>query len=148
MWWSKRKREIIVQVDSALSGRRAFTGLGVVVRDVEGRILDWVMERTQVLDNTSAEYAALILGLQVARRWQADIVHVYSDSEVVVYQMDGRFAVRSQRLRQWHEKACALARQFRRVTYTHISREYNRLADALANEALMDGNPWSRKAYR
>ena len=144
MWMRKQKREIVVQVDGATGRDRTSTGLAVVVRDAEGHILDWVVERTRGLDNTAAEYAALILGLEVALRRQAEVVHVYSDSEVVVHQMNGRFAVRSSRLRHWHEKACALARQFRRVTYTHIAREHNRLADALANEALMGWDMWRR----
>ena len=98
--------------------------------------MDWRSQRTGALDNNAAEYAALALGLETARAWRPQLVHVCSDSEIVVRQMNGRFAVRSSDLRRWHSRACALARLIPRVTYTHLPRERNRLADALANEAL------------
>ena len=64
------------------------------------------------------------------------------DSEVVVGQMTGRFAVNSPLLKPVHWAACELARNFPRVRYTHIPRGQNVLADALATEASA-GRHWS-----
>ena len=52
--------------------------------------------------------------------------------------MTGRCAVHSPALKRWHAQACRLVRHFKAITFTHIPREANRLADALANEALTD----------
>jgi ribonuclease HI len=52
--------------------------------------------------------------------------------------MQGRFAVHSPLLKRWHAQACRLAHRYPDITYHHIPREANRLADALANEALLE----------
>lgn len=61
------------------------------------------------------------------------------DSEVVVGQMRGYFHVNSADLRQWHWRACALARRLPQVRYCLVPREWNHLADGLAGQAMM---PW------
>jgi hypothetical protein len=55
--------------------------------------------------------------------------------------MTGRCAVHSPALKRWHLQACAAAQQFTRIRYTHIPRELNALADALASEASF-GRRW------
>ncbi len=87
------------------------------------------------MNNNEAEYAALVLALETAAHLDVTRLEVLMDSEVVVNQMVGRFAVNSPRLKPWHQQACALALRFGLVRYTHIPRERNQLADALANEA-------------
>lgn len=54
--------------------------------------------------------------------------------------MEGRFGVHSQRLREWHWKACAAARAVPIVRYRLVPREWNRLADGLAGQASL---PWA-----
>jgi ribonuclease HI len=92
------------------------------------------------LSNNEAEYAALVLALRSAGRFRPRRLTVYMDSDVVVGQMQGRYAVRSPALKRCHAEACQLARRFQQVTYVHVPRESNRLADALAVEALTEGN--------
>jgi len=40
------------------------------------------------------------------------------------------------RLRPLHRRASALVEKFERVTFTHVSRERNQLADAIADDAV------------
>jgi hypothetical protein len=58
-----------------------------------------------------------------------------------VNQMIGRFAVNSSALKRLHQQACVLVNRFLNVRYTHIGREQNLLADALAFEAAA-GRAW------
>ncbi len=110
---------------------------GIVIRDGQGRILDWISEASEGrVTCNEAEYAALIRALEAAQAYRPCEVHLYLDSQIVVNQMRGRFAVRSPALRQLNDQAQRLARRFRQVTYTHVPRRNNRLADALANEAV------------
>ncbi len=145
MHWFKRNPEnptFVMQIDGALtaSGNRA--GLGVLIRDERGQIVRWLSRRTRGMTNNEVEYAALCLGLEsLLQEEQPHTVHVYSDSKTVINQMRGRFQVHSPRLRTWHRRACALARRIPVVTYTHIPRARNQLADALANEALQPALP-------
>ncbi len=113
-----------------------------MVKDMSGRIVRWVSRRAAAMTNNEAEYAALCLALEVlGKEGVVQEVHVYSDSKVMVYQMRGRYRVHSLDLKRWHERACQLARLLPSVTYTHIPRERNQLADALANEALQAALP-------
>jgi len=108
-----------------------------VIRNGQGQVLDWISEATKGrVTCNEAEYAALIRALEAAQAYRPSEVHFYLDSQIVVNQMRGRFAVRSPALRRLNTQARRLARRFRQVTYTHVPRKRNRLADALANEAV------------
>jgi ribonuclease HI len=125
-----------IYVDGAIGDGCAGTGAGALIEDGDGRILAWANRALGRMTNNEAEYAGLVLGLELAARYHPGEVHVYSDSQVMVNQMTGRFGVRSPALKRWHRQACELARALPRVVYRHIPRERNRLADALAAEAL------------
>jgi len=135
----RKRRTFVVHFDGAIGRDGRATGLGVIVRDKEGRILKWLCGKRGPLNSNEAEYAALVFALEHITRLRPYAVHFYSDNEVVVNQMKGVFAVRSPSLRRWHTRACRLARLIPYVTFNHIPRERNLLADALATEAL---NGW------
>lgn len=118
---------------------RLVCSAAAVVRAADGRILDLAWRELPELTNNEAEYAGLLLGLQLAKRLQAQEVICVLDSEVVVGQMEGRFAVHSARLRSWHWKAAEAARSLPLVRYRLVPREWNRLADGLAGQASV---PW------
>jgi len=116
-------------------------GAGVIILDARGHLLHLQNQRLDLETNNEAEYAAVELGLRLAAQLTADVVEIRSDSEVIINQMLGNFAVKSHRLKQRHWQVCELARAFPRVYYTHIRREQNALADTLAAEAAA-GRLW------
>lgn len=108
-----------------------------IARSEAGGILaiDW-----QVLPevtNNEAEYAGLLLGIQLARRLRALETVFVLDSETVVCQMTGRCGVNSTELRAWHTRACTAVRALPNVKYCAVPREYNRLADGAAGQAAI-----------
>jgi ribonuclease HI len=137
-WRRWKRRKLIVQVDGAIGTANRASGLGVVVRDEAGRILEVRHKRARPQTCNEAEYAALIWALELLGQRAPAEVHVLSDSEIVVNQMQGLFSVRSPALKRLHRRACALSQAIPRVTFRHIPREQNCLADALAAEALHD----------
>ena len=138
MFFRKRPQKLLVYCDGGIGDQGLATGLGVVIRDGQNDIIGLVKRGMPAMTNNEAEYAALVLALQSVRRYRPQTLQIYMDSEIVVGQMTGRFSVHSAALKQWHAQACRLARRFREVIFTHIPREANRLADALANEALIE----------
>ncbi len=86
--------------------------------------------------NNVAEYGALVLALQqiIKLQWKGP-VHIHADSLLVVKQMNKEFRVRDPLLIHWHQLANKLRAQVP-CTITHVRREYNTYADALANKAL------------
>ena len=66
----------------------------------------------------------------------APVVRIYSDSELVVKQMDGRYKVKHENMVPLHREARALMARLPDVKLTHVRREQNKDADRLANQAL------------
>jgi ribonuclease HI len=86
--------------------------------------------------NNVAEYTALVRGLERAAELGLKSVAVFSDSELLVKQMNGEYRVKHPDLLPLYEAANRLKRAFDRVTITHVRREQNARADALCNRAL------------
>ncbi len=94
------------------------------------RISKWI----GLQDNNVAEYVALLEALQHAIRNHAEALHVYSDSEIVVRQMNGEYACRSPRLYSLNWTCRKLARSLA-FSIAHIARSSNLEANSLANRA-------------
>ncbi|MCZ2342831.1 MAG: ribonuclease HI family protein [Bacteroidales bacterium] len=90
--------------------------------------------------NNVAEYTALVRALEVAAEQGIRELQVFSDSELLVKQMNGEYRVKSPDLQELYREASALRKEFDRVTLTHVRRSENSRADFLCNEAL-DGRP-------
>src|SRR5215218_6920430 len=93
--------------------------------------------------NNVAEYTALIRGLERAAELGLKRLAVFSDSELMVKQMNGEYRVKHPDLLPLFEEAKGLRRKFEAVTLTHVRREQNKRADQIGNEAL-DGKPRRR----
>lgn len=137
------KHQLIIYADGAVQKNRA--GIGAVVSTPDGWIIGVMNQPLTVMTNNEAEYEGLLLALRLGKKWDATSLEIRLDSEIVVYQMMGRFAVNSPALKRLHQQACAEARHFSRLTFTHIPRHLNTLADALASEASF-GRKWSSLA--
>jgi len=83
-----------------------------------------------------AEYRALIEGLTLARLHGVQHVRVYTDSELVVDQMNGVSAVRQEHLQELHQAATGLVALFRSIRVSWVPREMNAEADRLVRDAL------------
>jgi ribonuclease HI len=132
----RRAKKLIIYADGAIRSNPEATGLALIIKDERGRILEWPTKVIGKLTCNEAEYEALIFALERARKYRPCEVYIYLDSQVVVNQVKGIFGVRSPALRELHVKARLLMREFPKATITYIPRWRNRLADALANEAV------------
>ena len=125
--------ELVAYVDGGSLGNPGSAGIGVVISDLKGstiRIAKWIGRQ----DNNVAEYLALLEALQYALALKARAIHVYSDSEVVVRQMTGEYSCRSPRLYSLHWTCRKLIRSIR-FSISHVPREFNAEANALASAA-------------
>jgi ribonuclease HI len=129
---------LLLQVDGTPGAApRGMAGIGIVVRDQAGSVVAWQCARAPALTNNEAEYQAIIAGLELMlARYPGAAVRCLTDSQIAVEQIAGRSAVRASALQPLHQRARALASQFDDLTFVAIPRELNRLADALAWEAL------------
>ena len=107
-----------------------------MIEDENGMRVQGLHRWLGVSTNNEAEYHALIEGLKAAKSWKPDRLEVYLDSKLVVEQMNGRYRIKAPELIPLHQKASDLIREFPEVQVTHVEREKNRGADALANKAI------------
>lgn len=89
-----------------------------------------------ITTNNQAEYQSLRFGLQEAQKMGVHEVAVHMDSLLVINQMKGIFKVKNRDLWPIYESIKELVAHFKKVTFTHVPRELNKLADAEVNKAL------------
>jgi ribonuclease HI len=135
--FQSRPRVYVVHTDGAIRLEQGRSGLAAIVRDEKGNILHWWGRRDARMTCNEAEYAAAIMALEQIHtlRNPPRMLKVYSDSQVLVHQMSGIATARAPALRQAQMRLRGLIVNFEKVTFHHIPREKNRLADALANDA-------------
>jgi len=127
---------LIVYSDGAARGNPGPAGIGVVITDAQGKPLSKLYRYVGQATNNEAEYRAVIAGLEAARRIGADTIRLHVDSELVARQLQGQYRVKSANLFPLFRKAYELLRQFKSSTISHVRRDGNREADALANRAI------------
>ncbi|XP_077252394.1 uncharacterized protein LOC143891748 [Tasmannia lanceolata] len=84
-----------------------------------------------------AEYEACIAGLEAAMAMHIQDLDVFGDSILIIYQTNGHWKTRDDKLIPYNTYLESLLRKFRNITFTHLSRTKNHFADALATLASM-----------
>jgi ribonuclease HI len=125
-----------VFTDGAARGNPGPAAVGVVIEDDKGMRLRGLHRYLGKATNNEAEYHALIEGLKAAAEWKPDRLELYLDSKLVVEQVNGSYRVRKPELQPLYQRAKELLGGFDEVVVSHVEREKNRGADALANMAL------------
>lgn len=122
--------------DGGSRGNPGPSASGFVILDMNGKVLVDKGLYLGITTNNQAEYTALKLGLEEAKKMAVKEVEVYMDSMLVVNQMKGIFKIKNRDLWPIHDAIKDLVQQFKRVSFTHVPRELNKLADAAVNRAL------------
>lgn len=128
--------EVKLFTDGGSRGNPGPAASGFVLLDMHDKVIVKRGVYIGITTNNQAEYQALKLGLEMAKELGAQDVEVYMDSLLIVNQMLGKFKVRHQDLALIHETVKTLVKQFQHISFTHVPRELNKLADAMVNKAL------------
>ncbi|MCE9642773.1 MAG: ribonuclease HI family protein [Candidatus Andersenbacteria bacterium] len=86
--------------------------------------------------NNQAEYRALLAGLTEAKKQGIQGVQCFLDSELVVKQVRGEYRVKNDELKELLAEIKKLFPAFTSLTFQHVPRSKNKIADRLVNEAL------------
>ena len=138
---------LFLRIDGASRGNPGDAGFGVAVEDAEGVSIaarDSLQQRSLgtaygflgTASNNVAEYQALIHALDYAIASGARRVEIFSDSQLVVRQMQGQYRVKHPAMVPLHREARALLGRIQRASLHHVPREQNKAADRLANQAV------------
>lgn len=129
-------QHLILRTDGAARGNPGPAAAGAVIQSATGETLATEQKFLGRMTNNQAEYEGLILGLNAITSFAPTAVTVKMDSELVVKQMRGEYRVKAVDLMPLYQTARTLALALGKVTFTHVPRAENRLADHLCNQTL------------
>lgn len=129
-------RDFFVYTDGASRGNPGEAGAGAVILDKEGNVIRELKKYLGKNTNNVAEYQALILGLRGVLKLKGTRVDIFSDSELIVRQLNGTYAVKNKGLVVLYNVVNDLLKKFVWYDIKYINRDKNRHADRLANEAI------------
>ena len=132
---------MVLYVDGAFNPRKNIAGIGGVFyltdeRGKEGEELFTFSENIGKATNNIAEYSALIRGLEYAQQLGGSSIRIYSDSELMVRQINLDYKVKSENLLKLYHNAKMLLNEFQSWSLEHIPRNKNRKADILSANGL------------
>lgn len=123
-------------IDGAARNNPGKAGAGVVIKK-DGKRVTAKGFYLGIKTNNQAEYLALLLALFFIMHAAKpnDTIRIISDSQLLVKQFRGEYKVRNEGLKPLYMVAQTLAHGYR-IEITHVMREDNEEADALANEGI------------
>jgi ribonuclease HI len=132
--------KVLIYSDGGSRGNPGPAAIGIILLDETGEIILNHSETIGTATNNIAEYSALIKGLELAQKHSAKIVNCFSDSELAIRQINGKYKVKNKKLLELYHKLKKIESQFSKVTYRHVPRENEHIikADELVNKALDD----------
>jgi len=128
--------KLIIYTDGGARGNPGPAGIGVVFMDAKNNIIQTYNKYLGEKTNNQAEYEAVVLALEKAKTLKAEELEFYLDSELVVNQLNQKYKIKNEDLGKLFIKIWNLRQNFKKVTFQHIRREKNKLADKLVNEAI------------
>ncbi len=127
---------VIIYSDGGSRGNPGPSASGFVVMNAKEEVVHQGGAYLGITTNNQAEYHGVRLGLEKALEMGAKTVDFRMDSLLVVNQLTGVYKIKNHELGPINERIKELAQQFEKVTYTHVRREFNQLADGMVNKIL------------
>ncbi|HET7673737.1 MAG TPA: reverse transcriptase-like protein [Candidatus Saccharimonadales bacterium] len=122
--------------DGGSRGNPGPAATGVVILDMEDNVVKKSSTYLGKTTNNQAEYQALSEGLRLAQTLGVEELSVYMDSELIVKQINGIYKIKNADLKPHYDDVLVLADKFRKISFTHVPRAMNKLADEMVNECL------------
>jgi phosphoribosylglycinamide formyltransferase 1 len=131
-------QSIIAHIDGGSRGNPGPAASAFVLTDLHGKQLQAKAFFLGNATNNFAEYTAIHKALEAAKSLGAAQITVYSDSELLVRQINRQYKVKSEQIRPLFDRAVEMLSQFESWQVRHVFREDNKKADELVNRALDD----------
>jgi len=131
--------KLIVYCDGGSRGNPGPSAIGVAFKNSAGETIKTYAEYLgENMTNNQAEYGAVVFAMGKAKLLGAKggELEFFLDSELVVMQLSQKYKIKDVKLGSLFVKIWNMTMDFKKVTYHHVPREQNKLADRLVNEAL------------
>jgi phosphoribosylglycinamide formyltransferase-1 len=127
---------VIIHTDGGSRGNPGPAAAAFILTDTDKNIIEGKAFFLGDTTNNVAEYTGLLKALSAAKQAGAKTIDVFSDSELVVRQINGRYRVKSEKLKDLYAKCAQLLAGFASWQVTHVAREKNKQVDAMVNRAM------------
>ena len=127
---------VTINVDGASRGNPGPSGIGYCIYDSSGHIIERNGEFIGFSTSRLAEYYAMRKGVERAIELGFKTAHFISDSLMVVNQLNGIFHIKNQDIVPIYNDIRKKLEQFEAVSFTHVPRSKNLIADSEANAAI------------
>ncbi|KAL0281850.1 UNVERIFIED_CONTAM: Ribonuclease HI [Sesamum radiatum] len=111
------------------------SGAGIVITTPQGEDLEFAIKFGFKASNNEAEYEALVIGMRMAHETGARHLLAYSDSQLVVKQVEGTYEAKEESMIQYLQQIADLKTKFHHFQIIQIPREENAKADSLSKLA-------------
>ena len=130
---------IITNSDGGARGNPGPGAIGIIVRDDNRIMIKYSRKIGNYVTNNIAEYEAIIMALELAKKLTKDLT-CYLDSELVVNQLLGKYRVKDSKLMPLFLRVQKLQENFTSVKYFHVPRDdkFQSMADEMVNLELDD----------
>lgn len=127
---------VVIYSDGGSRGNPGPSASGFVIMNDQEHVIHEGGMYLGVTTNNQAEYHGVRLGLEKALEMGAKTVDFRIDSLLVVNQVNGLYTIKNRELWPINERIRELVTKFDKVTFTHVKREFNQLADGMVNKIL------------
>jgi len=130
-----------IYTDGGARGNPGPAAIGIVIQQ-EGQVLKKYGETIGQATNNQAEYQAIIFAMKKAKllfgkkKAKQMELEFYSDSELIVKQLNRQYKIKEEDLQPLFIKTLNLIIDFGKVSFKYIPRSKNKEADRLLNQAL------------
>ena len=130
-----------VYIDGAANHRGS--GVGLVLVSLEKIIIEKSLRLGFSATNNEDKYEALLVGMTMVQKIGGKAVKIFSDSRIVVGQVQGKLEVRDPRMQEYLSQVRHLQSGFKSFVLSQVPRSRNAHADSLATLAtsLAQGLP-------
>ena len=105
-----------------------------VIRDINNKLINSQSIMGGHGTSNEAEYIGLYEGLKKVVEMGYKHIEIYGDSQLVIFQVAGKFKCKKARLAAWRDKVLGLLEQIHTYKLEHVSRKFNKEADSLCRK--------------
>lgn len=130
--------KLIIYTDGASRGNPGHASYGFTISDEKGKLIYEEGKYIGIATNNIAEYN----GVLEVFKWLKENINekldliLFADSKLVAEQLSGKWKIKNAGLKPLIYQIKTLETGFESVSYIHVPREKNTIADRLANLAL------------
>jgi ribonuclease HI len=134
-------KKLIIYSDGGSRGNPGPSAIGLLICDEKNQPLFEHHENIGETTNNVAEYTAVIVALEFAKKYSPDEIDYYVDSELVARQLSGQYKVKTPHILALYKQVKEKEKNFKKVKFTQVPRTHEKLryVDRLVNLAMDQG---------